>query len=83
MLNWYKRFIYREARRGTDRPLMDEYSEFGPQKDQLSLTRATPFFGGERRNTPDGKGYPKGISMNQDYEDENKGIHELQPGRTI
>ena len=83
MPNWYKLHI-KQARRGTDRPLMDEYAEFGRQQDELDLTRANPLFGGEKRRTPDGKGYPKGISQTEDDENnELDGVQEIQPGRTI
>ena len=83
MPSWYKSYL-KQARRGTDRPLMDEYTEFGPQKDELDLTRANPLFGGEKRRTPDGKGYPKGISQTEDDEtNELDGVQEIQPGRTI
>jgi len=83
-MNWYKSCL-KTARRGTDRPLMDDYSRvFGPEKEPYSLTKANPFFGGKERFTPDGKGYPKGISQFEDEaEDDFTGYRELQPGRTI
>ena len=62
MANWYKK-----SHRGTDEPLMDQYSKgerpssSDHRKDPRSLVNAEPLFGGNQRN-----GYPSGISSHED-----------------
>lgn len=65
MVNWYNKL--KIARRGSDRPLMDQYSEMGsnePGKHQFSITTPNPFFGGESRGS-----YTKNYSFTEENQD--------------
>lgn len=88
---------YKKARRGTDRALMDYYTEFpydvdpyyaptDPTVPGYSLSKPNPFFGGKTRNTPGFPKlkYPQNYSMNEDESGVGgTGYDEIQPGRTI
>ena len=77
MPNWYKQAI-----RGNI-PLMDQTEE---ERKPTDIMRVQPFLGSNDRQTSDGKGYPKGISKDdEDNDDKNggQGYNELPAGRTM
>ena len=77
MSNWYK-----QAYRGNI-PLMEQ-NEKERRPSDISIVQ--PFLGSNDRQTSDGKGYPKGISRDDGYEDDKNGgtgHNELPSGRTI
>ncbi len=77
MSNWYK-----QAYRGNI-PLMDQ-SEKERRTGDIAIVQ--PFLGSNDRQTSDGKGYPKGISKDDEYNDDKNGgsgYNELPAGRTI
>jgi len=77
MSNWYK-----QAHRGNI-PLMDLDEE---ERKTTDITVVQPFLGSNDRETSDGKGYPTGISQNEDSSDDKNGGqgHNVLPtGRTI
>ena len=77
MGNWYK-----QAGRGNI-PKMDQTEE---DRKPTDISLVQPFLGSNDRQTSDGKGYPKGISKDDDYSDDKnggQGYNELPAGRTI
>ena len=82
MSNWYKKI----ARRGTDRSLMDEYSDpFGDKENSepKTLTKWEPFPGSNRRTTDQGENYPKGTSAFESDDEEPDYKTRLPHGDTI
>lgn len=77
MSNWYKQAI-----RGNI-PRMDQTEE---ERRTTDIMRVQPFLGSNDRETSDGKGYPKGISKDDDFDDDKnggQGYNELPSGRTM
>lgn len=77
MANWYK-----QSRRGNI-PLMDQDEK---ERRTTDISIVQPFLGSNDRQTSDGKGYPKGISKDDEYNDDKNGgsgYNELPAGRTI
>lgn len=77
MVNWYKQAI-----RGNI-PKMDQTEE---ERRPTDIMRVQPFLGSNDRQTSDGKGYPKGISKDDDPNDDKDGgtgHNELPTDRTL
>ena len=79
MSSWYKQAI-----RGNI-PRMEQTEE---ERKPSDIMRVQPFLGTNDRQTGDGKGYPKGISKDDGYNDDkggisDSGVNELPAGRTI
>ncbi len=77
MSNWYKK-----AYRGNI-PLMDQDEK---ERRSTDIAIVQPFLGSNDRQTSDGKGYPKGTSKEDSYEDDKQGeqgYNVLPGGRTI
>ena len=77
MSNWYK-----QAYRGNI-PLMDQDEE---ERKSTDISIVQPFLGSNDRQTSDGKGYPKGLSQDEDSNDDKnggQGYNVLPTGRTI
>ncbi len=68
-MNWYKKI--KLSRRGTDRPLMDQYVDKEIQnpyiQDYNTLVNHAPFLGGNERD-----GYPRDIQFNKEKSDNEK-----------
>jgi len=78
MSNWYK-----QAGRGN----IPKAWQTEEERRTTDISTVQPFLGSNDRQTSDGKGYPKGISKNDEYEDNGgqsgTGKNELPAGRTI
>jgi hypothetical protein len=77
MSNWYK-----QAYRGNI-ALMDQDEK---ERRSTDISIVEPFLGSNDRETSDGKGYPKGISSDDDYSDDKsgrQGYNKLPTDRTM
>lgn len=79
MTNWYKKAYRGGLPRAWQRP---------EERRPTELTRPSPFFGGNERQTGDGTGYPRDVSRYDDPNDDksqhaNTGQKEIPSGRTI
>lgn len=76
MANWYKQAI-----RGNI-PKMEQTEE---ERKPTDIMRIQPFLGSNDRQTSDGKGYPKGISKDDSFDDKDggTGYNELPTDRTM
>lgn len=76
MVNWYKQAI-----RGNI-PRMEQTEE---ERKPTDIIRVQPFLGSNDRQTSDGKGYPKGISKDDEYDDKDggQGHNELPTDSTM